>query len=265
MRGKNLEGYYKNPPVPKDADSIVNVSGGIECFASLWWAKENGLNPIALHLYNNPNNHPGKDAQLFYAKKQADFFGFPLIVEYSHLPAEVSLALMVNMYVSACTMLLLGNPRDWKYMVWGGNSEDSLLQRLQLRYPTRAYLAESSFQLDLHGISGQRFMKAPLQLFPFEMLTKSEVLSMVAKNKTLWEFASKNTWYCYPSLRDRPHLVEKIKIAKLNGKIVGYKRCGECPKCKEYDNAVQVTNKSYYKQQEGTFEKRKPKQEWIDE
>ena len=54
MRGENLEGYYKNPPVPKDADSIVNVSGGIECFASLWWAKENGLNPVALHLYDNP-------------------------------------------------------------------------------------------------------------------------------------------------------------------------------------------------------------------
>ena len=188
-----------------------------------------------------------------------------MVVEYSHLPAENSLALMVNMYVSACTMLLLGNTRDWKYMVWGGNSEDSLLQRLQLRYPTRAYLAEHSFQLDLHGIAAHKFMKAPLQLFPFEMLTKSEVLSMIAKNGKLWEFANKNTWYCYPSLKDRPHLVEKIKTLKVGKEIVGYEKCGECPKCKEFDNAKQTANKSYYKQQEGTFHRRKPKQEWIDE
>ena len=244
----------------KSIDTIVNVSGGAECFAALWWAKEKGLKAVGLHLYNNPNNHPAKDAQLYYAQKQCDFFGFPLVVDRNELPQEVTLALAVNQHMSAAATLLLGNPDNkWKYLVWGANAEDSFAQRLQLRFPIRAYLAERSFQLDLHGVSAQEVMNAPINIFPYETLYKSEIVSMIAKN--LWEFASENIWYCYPSQHRNPELVHKIVKLKSGH----YSPCGQCTKCIEWKRAVQVANKSVYKQQEGTFKKYKPIQEWIDE
>ena len=33
-----------------DVDAIVNLSGGLECAAALWYAVEKGYNPVALHL-----------------------------------------------------------------------------------------------------------------------------------------------------------------------------------------------------------------------
>ena len=242
----------------KSIDTIVNVSGGAECFAALWWAKEKGLNAVGLHLYNNPHNHPAKDAQLYYAQKQCDFFNFPLVVDKNELPQEVTLALAVNQHMSAAATLLLGNPRKWKYLVWGANAEDSFAQRLQLRFPIRAYLAQKSYQLDLHGVAAHEVMNAPINIFPYETLYKSEVVSMLAKN--LWHFAQDNIWYCYPSDRD-PERIAKIGRTKDGG----YTPCGECIKCTEWKNAVQVANKSTFKQQEGTFKKHKPNQRWIDE
>jgi len=242
----------------KSIDTIVNVSGGAECFAALWWAKERGLKAVGLHLYNNPHNHPAKDAQLYYAQKQCDFFKFPLVVDRNDLPQEVTLPLAVNQHMSAAATLIIGNPRQWKYLVWGANADDSFQQRLLLRYPIRAYFAERSYQLDIHGVSADTVLTAPINIFPFETLHKSEVVSMLAKN--LWSFAKDNIWYCYPSENDTEN-VEKIK----HNPDGSYTPCGNCIKCTEWKNAVQVANKSVYKQQEGTFKIHKPKQEWIDE
>lgn len=241
----------------KSIDTIVNVSGGAECFAALWWAKERGLNAVGLHLYNNPNNHPAKDAALHYAKKQCEFFNFPLVIDRNELPQEIPLGLAVHQHMSAATTLLIGNPRKWKYLVWGANAEDSFQQRLQLRFPIRAYFAQKSYQLDMHGVAAQHVLEAPINIFPFETLYKSEILSMLAKN--IWDFGKENIWYCYPPQADKN--VEKIK----HNPDGSYTPCGNCIKCTEWKNAVQVANKSVYKQQEGTFKRRKPKQQWIDE
>ena len=242
----------------KSIDTIVNVSGGAECFAALWWAKERGLKAVGLHLYNNPNNHPARDAGLHYAKKQCEFFNFPLVVDTNELPQEIALGLAVNQHMSAAATLLLGNPRKWKYLVWGANAEDSFAQRLQLRFPIRAYFAQKSYQLDMHGVAAATVLEAPINIFPFETLYKSEILSMLAKN--LWDFAKENIWYCYPSHKDVENL-QKIKH-NPNG---SYTPCGSCEKCIEWKHAVNVANSSVYKQQEGTFKKHKPKQQWIDE
>ena len=242
----------------KSIDTIVNVSGGAECFAALWWAKERGLNAVGLHLYNNPNNELTKDAALHYAKKQCEFFKFPLVIDRNELPQEITLGLAVNQHMSAAATLLIGNPRKWKYLVWGANADDSFQQRLLLRYPIRAYFAQMSYQLDLHGVAAQHVLEAPINIFPFETLHKSEIISMLAKN--LWDFAKKNIWYCHP-IQNQVYLEEKIK----HNPDGSYTPCGECIKCIEWKNAVQVANKSVYKQQEGTFKKKKPKQQWIDE
>ena len=236
----------------KSIDTIVNVSGGAECFAALWWAKERGLKAVGLHLYNNPNNELAKDAQLYYAQKQCDFFNFPLVVDRNELPQEVTLPLAVNQHISAAATLLLGNPRKWKYLVWGANAEDSFQQRLQLRYPIRAYFAQRSYQLDMHGVAASTVLEAPINIFPFETLHKSEVLSLLAKN--LWDFAKESIWYCEDNLGNIKHNPDG-----------SYTPCGNCSKCIEWKHAVQVANQSVYKQQEGTFKKQQPNQRWIDE
>ena len=235
----------------KSINTIVNVSGGAECFAALWWAKEKGLKAVGLHLYNNPHNELHREAQLRYAQKQCDFFKFPLVVDKNTLPQELPVGLAVHQHMSAATTLIIGNPRKWKYLVWGANADDSFQQRLQLRYPIRAYFAQKSFQLDMHGVNAGVVMNAPINIFPFETLHKSEIVSLIAKN--LWDFAKDNIWYCYPRKGD----VEKTED--------GYKPCGACNKCIEWQQAVQVANRSVFKQQEGTFKKKQPKQEWIDE
>ena len=147
----------------KSIDTIVNVSGGAECFAALWWAKEKQLKVVGLHLYNNPTNNPAVEAQLYYAQKQCDYFGYELVVDRTDLPMEYAPP-PVNQHMSAVAMLLLGNPRKWRYLVWGANAEDSFAQRLQLRFPIRAYLAQRSYQLDLHGCSAEMLLNAPINL-----------------------------------------------------------------------------------------------------
>ena len=46
-----------------DIDAIVNLSGGLECAAALWYAVAKGYTPVALHLYN-------KDLGKFLSKKE---------------------------------------------------------------------------------------------------------------------------------------------------------------------------------------------------
>ena len=55
-------------------DCIVNLSGGFECLAALWYAKEKGFNPICLHLYNPNAKGKFAQAELSAAQKQADYF-----------------------------------------------------------------------------------------------------------------------------------------------------------------------------------------------
>ena len=92
----------------KSIDTIVNVSGGAECFAALWWAKEKQLKVVGLHLYNNPTNNPAVEAQLYYAQKQCDYFGYELVVDRTDLPMEYAPP-PVNQHMSAVAMLLLNS------------------------------------------------------------------------------------------------------------------------------------------------------------
>ena len=50
--------------IPKETDSIVNLSGGFECLAALWYAKKKGFNPVCLALYNPNAKGKFADAEL---------------------------------------------------------------------------------------------------------------------------------------------------------------------------------------------------------
>ena len=70
-----------------DVDSIVNLSGGLECAAALWYAKAKGYNPVALHLYNKVWGESA-DAQLEAAQKQADLMKVRLLVDEANMPQD---------------------------------------------------------------------------------------------------------------------------------------------------------------------------------
>ena len=58
---------------PEDTDTIVNLSGGFECLAALWYAKEKGYKPVCLALYN-PNAKGKLQMELKAAKITGKIF-----------------------------------------------------------------------------------------------------------------------------------------------------------------------------------------------
>ena len=59
--------------IPEDTDTIVNLSGGFECLAALWYAKKKGYKPVCLALYNPNAKGRFADAELEAAKLQAKY------------------------------------------------------------------------------------------------------------------------------------------------------------------------------------------------
>ena len=217
--------------VDRKINCIVNLSGGFECLAALWYAKEKGFNPVCLHLYNPNAKGKFAQAELSAAQKQADYFKVDLIVDESTIPQESNKNnYPVLQHQSAIAQLIQGNPRTkFKYIIWGANADDSFRQRLQLRYPFRAMKAGISRQLDLHGLESKEFLKTPINLFPFEWLSKSEVVAIIHRaNKELLDLV----WTC-------------------SGEFENDTPCGKCTKCLEWKYARHVAWKSQLKQQEG--------------
>ena len=221
--------------IPEDTDTIVNLSGGFECLAALWYAKKKGYKPVCLALYNPNAKGRFADAELEAAKLQAKYFKVPLVVDdKSSLPQETD----VNNYSvlqgqSAIAMLIQGNRHiNFKWHIWGANADDSFRQRLQLRYPLRAMMAGRSRSLDLHGLHPKHLITAPVSLFPFEWMTKSEMVSLIMK--------------------DNPRILELVWTC--SGEFTDDKPCGVCTKCLEWKYAKHVAKKSLHKVQEGKYE-----------
>ena len=216
--------------IPQDTDCIVNLSGGFECLAALWYAINKGYKPVCLALYN-----PNAKGRFAAAKLQAKYFKVPLVVDdKSSLPQETD----VNNYSvlqgqSAIAMLIQGNRHiKFKWHIWGANADDSFRQRLQLRYPLRAMMAGRSRSLDLHGLNPRHLLSAPISLFPFEWMTKSEMVSLIMK--------------------DNPGILEMVWTC--SGDFTDEGPCGVCTKCLEWKYAKHVAAKSLYKVQEGKYE-----------
>ena len=89
--------------------------------------------------------------------------------------------------------------------------------------------AGMSRQLDLHGLQPKEVLNCPINLFPFEWLTKSEAVAILHRaNKELLDLV----WTC-------------------NGEFKDDTPCGKCTKCLEWKYAKHVAWKSQLKQQEG--------------
>jgi len=221
-----------------DIDAIVNLSGGLECAAALWYAVAKGYNPVALHLYNKEGWGNVADAQLAAAQEQADHMGVRLLVDEANMPQQNRRNnYPVLQHLSAISTLMVGNPFvRFKAIIWGANSDDSFRQRLQLKFPFRAIACGWSQTLDPHGIKPHHIIKLPTNVFPFEWMQKSELVAMLLKAEPkLLEMV----WSCTGELD-----------LMSNGK---YLPCGKCDKCIELTYSKKVAWKSVHKIQEGSF------------
>ena len=214
-----------------DVDSIVNLSGGLECAAALWYAKAKGYNPVALHLYNKAWGESA-DAQLEAAQKQADLMKVRLLVDEANMPQDWNgLNYPVLQHQSAICTLIQGNRKiKWKAIIWGANSDDSFKQRLQLKFPFRALACGWSKTLDPHGIHPRHVLRLPINLFPFEWMQKSEIVAALIQAK--------------------PDLLELVHSCI---KTINKKPCEVCTKCIELTYAKRVAMKSVNKRQEGIW------------
>ena len=219
-----------------DVDTLVTVSGGMECATALLWAVKKGLKPVGVHLWNK--NKRGSEADLFFAQKQCDLLGVRLIVDEVDLPRSKPIT-AVFQWQTACSTLVVANPHiEWKYCVWGSNSEDSWKQRQALRYTSMIQACEYAGSLDRHGVTMEALTTIPLNLFPFEFLTKSEIASILFRtNKDMADLV----WSCS----------HYEKIAKVGEKIVNYIPCGKCSKCVERKSAINTAKNAQFKIQEG--------------
>ena len=219
--------------IKSNVDSVVNLSGGLECAAALWYAVAKGYNPVALHLYNKEGWGNVADAQLKAAHKQANFMKVRLLVDEANMPQNHRIHnYPVLQHQSAISTLIVGNPKiKWKAIIWGANADDSWQQRLQLKFPFRSLACGWSKTLDPHGLKPHHVLKLPTNVFPFEWMQKSEIVAMLIQAK--------------PELLDM--------IWSCTGKIVDNKPCGVCTKCIELSYARKVAWKSVYKRQEGNF------------
>ena len=222
----------------RNVDTLVTVSGGMECAAALLWSLKKGLKPVGVHLFNK--NKDFAEADLFFAQKQCDLLGVRLIVDEVDLPRSKPIT-AVFQWQTACSTLVVANPHiEWKYCVWGSNSEDSWKQRQALRYTSMIQACEYAGSLDRHGLNMKSLTRIPVNIFPYEFLTKSEIASILYReNKELANLV----WSCGG--------FQKIKIHKIDKTILGYVPCGKCSKCLERKAAIQVAKQAKFRVQEG--------------
>ena len=85
-------------------------------------------------------------------------------------------------------------------------------------------MAGESRSLDLHGLHPRHLLSAPVSLFPFEWMTKSEMVSLIMK--------------------DHPQILDMVWTCSRDFTDEG--PCGVCTKCLEWV-CKHVAKKSLYK------------------
>ena len=90
----------------RNVDTLVTVSGGMECAAALLWSLKKGLKPVGVHLFNK--NKDFAEADLFFAQKQCDLLGVRLIVDEVDLPRSKPIT-AVFQWQTACSTLVVMN------------------------------------------------------------------------------------------------------------------------------------------------------------
>lgn len=205
--------------ITKDIDTVMTISGGTECAAALLWAVKKGLKPVAVHLASMADPENVLNAGIEASKKQCEHLGVPLIIDRVDIPQKKKNLFAVYQWQTALLHVIKGNPQcKIKYMVWGANAEDSFRQRIQLRMPNRIMAVDNDDILEAIQVQFHTVLDLPINLFPFEWMTKVELVSLLIRtDKKLYDM-----------------------IFSCNNPTKDYKACGRCRKCLEKDFSEQM-------------------------
>lgn len=211
-------------------DSIVFVGGGIESVAATCWAVSVGLKPVLICAISS--GMPNEFGIVYFSQALAAHFKLPL--EVYEVPIAQKAPMPADFAWSLPQILIGGNPDfHCKYLITGTNCEDSLQQRMGLRYLQRQIDAFRGENFDLHGTPWFTKKRTPLVVLPFEYLTKSEITAQIIRQfPEVIPFA----WSCTsPKLN---HNQEPVQ-------------CRQCEKCIEWLAALNTAKRSARKIQEG--------------
>lgn len=195
----------------KNKDTVVCVSGGTESTAALLYAVNKGMKVVGLHLADKSDPKKIFEASKQAAEKQCELLGVPLVTTVCDIPKDTPGLFAVYQYQSAILQLIKGNKMRVKNIVWGSSAEDSFRQRVQLRYPNRILAVDAEDVLEVTQVSLNSVMNLPVNIFPFEWMTKAEIISLLVRsNKELYDL-----------------------IFTCNNPTDDLKTCGRCKKCAE--------------------------------
>ena len=221
-------------------NSLVYSGGGVESAAALAYAVSKGYNPAVVTIQQS--NTPPVQKMIEAAKQQAEYFSVPIhIAKHNEPIAEPGKFNISDAGGADVTVrLILGNPQwDIKWLFTGTNAEDSLQQRVQTRYMLRLLAARWGGQYELAGMKWKVFKNLPQWVFPFECLTKAEIIGMLMME---YPELMNMTWTChYP----------KRRVKMGDGGAGQLYPCGKCDKCIEYTGAFNTAKRALKRVQEG--------------
>ena len=220
--------YEAVKKLDRRTNTYVPVSGGCESAWALSYAHYHKDHfPAVVHWYD-PRYGMFADASLFYAKKQAEYYGYTLVWDSSKL-SEVGYTKEIPIIVTGIASFMtvaLGKPHGMqlKWIMSGANSEDDLRMRIMFREYRKIMACIESDALDASNISYEVLGQTPQLISPGEFLTKSEMLAMMmTRDPNLVELI----WTC-PTPKG---------VLKNKEEITGYVPCGVCYKCQELESA----------------------------
>lgn len=220
-----------------DTNCYVPLSGGLESLWGLRYAVAHpDLVPIAAHWYDETWGKQFADASLFYAKKQAEYFGIPFGWDSSSFQTnEIPTKYPIPVFFSGMSAFMaqsMAEPKGikFKYIISPANAEDR--QELPVYFrPYRKNIAMyKSRAWDGTAVTWDALRETPLLIEPGTMLTKVEMTAMLMQSDPN---VMPYVWTCFHPA-----------ALKVDDEITGYKACRKCRKCLELDNALNVAEEA---------------------
>ena len=223
-------------------NAYMPLSAGVESTATLLYAvKDPEIFPWCVHWYE-PRYGDFADAMAFYSKKQAKYFGLPYGNDTSMLSTigHTRESPVIINGMSAFMQCVIGSPGKFKFkwFMVGGNAEDDMRMRLQMREYRKIMANFLSDCLDSSGVHFDAIREVPEIRNPLDFMTKAELLSLIMRHDpNLYEMI----WSCpFPK-----------GTLKNEDEITGYIPCGECYKCGEFKAAHKLASDAKFRYQEG--------------
>ena len=211
--------------LPDEINTYMPLSAGVESTAAFIYAiNDPEIYPFCVTWYD-PELGDMAEAMLLYVEKMCNFYDVPLVTYSSGVIPTDEIVPIIISGLSAWMSTVVGMERfNWKWFMGSGNSEDDIRMRNQFKEYRRILSQHYSDSLDGHGFSMKAILKTPEVRYPFEYMSKSELIAFIMQTEPE---IYKYLWTC-----GTPKAALKDK-----GEITGYLPCGKCKKCIEFIGA----------------------------